>query len=430
MEKIEHKIPQSLVFIIPETTGPEIITVWPVDKTRWGKQREAYTLNTKMRKKAVTYTQVIVPNSGFTLSLLDTVKGSITWNRLEMVVRLKVSHPEIDKYVVSSGSSLVLEIPALQMYECLLSSRYITNGVFHGTWCLSIPEGYYNYKPIQETPSLDKDKKVAEIWASSKKTRKWIPGHMYLLKDFRRVLYFGNVNAEIGMFHTIPGSTFLCYFYKFDRRPYGYYGYSNFEQALVIEESDTNLQEFQSIQETSEISVLDYLKEMLLSKVNGETTLTDMSRLLSIGRSKLPSAVDLGEFFVSSGLDITSQVSDIIVEVTENYMSTVRPAFGELCSNSILDHLISRDPGIFGRHQDLQDYYVMYCLDKLKKHIITNKSRSYNPSVTIINSPSQVLDNISSFSEICFLHGSRKIVNISEQELTEKISEIITEINK
>lgn len=220
MEKeVKHKIPYTLSLLLPppEKIEGRSYRVFPVDKRLFGRKRGWIESWNNERDNLEV---IDIQNTGFTFSLRDFGKDQFTYsvsgiNSSEPGIKLRISHPELSRW---KGAELWIEVTIRSFMEMVTVAREIVSGDLAGTYCISFVESLHCV-PMMEIKDQDEivSKEAGRILLQEKKTKKLIPGHMYLQENLEKVLYLGQVKDQA---YSRYGKSNKCYWDAFSAHSY------------------------------------------------------------------------------------------------------------------------------------------------------------------------------------------------------------------
>lgn len=364
--------------------------------------------NSKYKKEDLE--ELTIENKGFRLFLLSD-QNIPSFRRVGGVeiTYLEIKNDQLD----NTRARYYIPVSVFDLIKILNKSRYIIDGEISGSYSLDI--NGTTATPVLEDPLDDEYKKSVEfgkLLATSKKTTKWIPGHLYVTTSGSKILYLGDINRDdILVLRNRWGSD----------RDYRFRLFANIFQTELIEklnshnknmliiegisinESLPNSFNFNSYKGSSISDFIDnYINKYIVPKSNYYCC--SSSGNFSIIVNKPLSGIDLGEFLVQEITDLGEKLKDIASISLKNDL-----IYG------FLPDLIKGD---------LRDKLIKIRMENFRNKIIA-QYRWRKDSTTA----KQVLSNISSSSNID-LYSLKNCIDISDNELEELVDKELTKVFK
>ena len=194
--------------------GPkQIVVVLPVDALKWRKDKEyaRYRGLFLPKDNKVTWEKVIIPNSGFTLSLFPDYEEPYyhyyakSYSDVHLV---KLEHPELARYPFTIATYM----ESRNLVSLMAKSRNILEGELSGKFCcihVSGTSGIWHTVFDIEDPSdkkMEEGKEMGKIISEGKGTSKWKVGYQYITRNERTFIYLGDVIG--GWLKPVYGSGF------------------------------------------------------------------------------------------------------------------------------------------------------------------------------------------------------------------------------
>jgi hypothetical protein len=190
-----------------------IVVVLPVDVLKWRKDKEYNKYQQLFLPKGnkVTWEKVIIPNSGFTLSLFpDYGEPHFHYYAKSYcdIHLVKLEHPSLSKYPFT----IATYVEGRNLITMMAKSRNILEGVLSGNFCclhVSGTSGIWHTVFDVEDPSdtkMEEGKGLGKIISEGKSTTKWKIGYQYITKNERTFIYLGDLTG--GWLRPVYGSGF------------------------------------------------------------------------------------------------------------------------------------------------------------------------------------------------------------------------------
>lgn len=243
------------------------LVVFPVDskkftKTIFEKIKNYYSnifYSTKFN--SISWEIIEISNSGFELILSKktSLSDSIYYyydNLCTSIVFIR--HPEI-------SDDLSIFIENTKLLDIIADSGYISENKVHGSFCCRYDEPvetFYGNTTLEiENPSnkeQQREKDTGKLLYEFKKTIKWIPGNIYVLKSGVKVLYLGSIDNCLGIkekinkkYNITKGSNIFCevddynMFISDSKRESSYYLFINFDDFVdILRQEGVNLEDY------------------------------------------------------------------------------------------------------------------------------------------------------------------------------------------
>ena len=288
----------------------QIVVVLPVDVLKWRKDKEYNRYRELFLPKGnkIEWERVVVPNSGFTLTLLPDYGEPYFHYYAKSycdIHLVRLEHPDLKKYPFT----IATYVESRNLISVIAKSRNILDGVLSGNFCClhaGGTSGIWHTVFDVEDPSdakMEEGKGLGKIISEGKGTSKWKIGYQYITKNEKTFIYLGNITG--GWLKPVYGSGFG------DSLPTGFGCSVNKVSetlALILDTTDLTKDEKDLLEgdkggwtSTFVISSLSYL---ILNKL-GEYR----NHLRTIKRSTHP-AIEVKEVFKDDGKDMKDIILD------------------------------------------------------------------------------------------------------------------------
>lgn len=257
-------------------------------------------------KEEDIYTKII-RNTEFNLSL--TQEPEKLYLNGDYCVCMNISTPSI-----KMPYKMSMPLRSGNFIDLLNECSYISNKEIHGNYVYMNNQMFYRYSPENEN-LIDNLERVATL-KENKKTTALIPGHVYLMKDKRKILYLGDLkesreergyNWKYERGHSFFSTSFQNVFYP------------TYYSSLYVDLDDIkrlsclgniNLSEFVNLNKGSSINEflpawVEYFETTNYSK----SECLDYTCIVSMG-----GGVDLGEYLVNDSPELCEILGDICLD--------------------------------------------------------------------------------------------------------------------
>lgn len=291
--------------------GPkQIVVVLPIDALKWRKDKEynRYSELFLPKDNKVTWEKVVIPNSGFTLSLFPDYEEPHYhyYAKSYCYVHLvKLEHPELAKYPFTIATYM----ESRNLISLMAKSRNILEGELSGKFCcihVSGASGIYHTAFDIEDPSdkkMEEGKGIGKIISESKGTTKWKVGYQYVTKTEKTFIYLGDIKG--GWLKPAYGSGFG------DSLPTGFSCAVNKTSetlALILDTTNLGQDEKDLLKGAKNgwisVFIISYLSYLIL---NGYGFYRN--KLKTIRRST-HSAIEIEKIFEDDGKDMKTLITD------------------------------------------------------------------------------------------------------------------------
>ena len=179
-----------------------IVVVLPIDTLKWRKDKEYVRYRDLFLPKGnkIVWERVVIPNSGFTLSLFSDYEEpgyhylGKSYSNIHLV---KLEHPELAKYPFTIATYM----ESRNLISLMAKSRNILEGELSGKFCcihVSSTSGIWHTVFDIEDPSdkkMEERKGIGKIISEGKGTTKWKVGYQYVTKTEKTFIYLGDING-------------------------------------------------------------------------------------------------------------------------------------------------------------------------------------------------------------------------------------------
>lgn len=303
-----------------------------------------------------------------------------------------------------------------------VSSGNIINGTLPGKYSISINKGII--KPVLIDNNSKDSLEVGKLLVNNKKTRKWVPGHLYITNTFEKYLYLGKLRSFIVISNFYNRKYYYPYFVSLTTSSYS----SNF--ITVNEDESTNIDLFLynpriSLDEIkSKENVESYISKKLndLYKSNNFYILSNQCRiyldslseniddndelLIVSSDNKFKNAIDLGEYLYDD-YNIDYKTNGYI----DNYLNNEIYNFCKLKEQSF----INNNSGL--SNKDLQDLKKIYLSIAIHSPKYMSSSFEFKPflmkliiSISKDNGSLQDLKNITNYPDTQFTERIKNLL--------------------
>lgn len=180
----------------------QIIVVLPVDALKWRKDKEYNRYRDLFLPKGnkIAWEKVVIPNSGFTLSLFPDYEEPYFHYCAKSyydVHLVKLEHPSLSKYPFQ----IATYVKGRNLISMMAKSRNILEGELSGKFCcihVSGTSGIWHTVFDIEDPSdkkMEEEKGIGKIISEGKGTTKWKVGYQYVTKNERTFIYLGDITG-------------------------------------------------------------------------------------------------------------------------------------------------------------------------------------------------------------------------------------------
>lgn len=358
-------------------------------------------------------------NNNFKL-YLHTVDGNIK-NFYYKMNNSNVQVPiEIRSDQLNNNARYYILVDYINFINLVKTTVIFQDGEIFGNYSLSITKN--NIVPIlQDNTNEDYtySKEVGELLSYGKFTNNWIPGHLYLLKDKKKVLYLGNIKDVMSFYY--PWSK--------DRNHVSYL-FSNIcsnenttdchkiiteETMLLMEDSLYDFCYTSTRVDFSSLKDKD-IKNIIFDRVQEYSINNSILRTFLLVDKKYYSGIDLGQLITLSNNDITSEFkSSIEYYLNNNSSNSNFDKIKYYLYSSILEYVLS--------NQELKKEIIDIKINRFKNTELPSYSRliSNYPGYSPIKSYDMILKDANHFKSINLLLR----IGIPEKELIDIISKEI-----
>ena len=179
-----------------------IVVVLPIDTLKWKKDKEYVRYKDIFLPKdnKIVWEKVVIPNSGFTISLFPDYEGPYYHYYVKSysgVHLVKLEHPELAKYPFSIATYM----ESKNLVSLMAKSRNILEGELSGKFCcihVSGTSGIWHTVFDIEDPSdkkMEEEKGIGKIISEGKGTTKWKVGYQYVTKTEKTFIYLGDIKG-------------------------------------------------------------------------------------------------------------------------------------------------------------------------------------------------------------------------------------------
>lgn len=293
----------------------QIIVVLPVDVLKWRKDREyvryrdLFLPKSKDKEKEIGWEKVVVPNSGFTVSLFPNYEENPRYHYYAKsycdVHLVKLEHPALEKYPFT----IATYVDGRNLINMMAKSRNILEGTLSGNFCCIHTNNtsgiWYTVFDVEdpEDAKMEEEKILGKIISEGKNTTKWKIGYQYITKNERTFIYLGDIKG--GWLKPCYGSGFG------DALPYGFScSVEKVEETLSLILDTTSLKpEDKDLLNSGKggwvsTFINSYLTYLILSGLGRYR-----NYLRTIRRSTHP-AVEVEEIFKDDGKDLKNLILD------------------------------------------------------------------------------------------------------------------------
>jgi hypothetical protein len=179
-----------------------IVVVLPIDTLKWRKDKEYNRYRELFLPKGnkVEWEKVVIPNSGFTISLFPDYEEPYyhyyakSYSDVHLV---KLEHPELAKYPFTIATYM----ESRNLISLMAKSRNILEGELSGKFCcihVSGISGICHTVFDIEDPSdkkMEEGKGIGKIISEGKGTTKWKVGYQYVTKTEKTFIYLGDIKG-------------------------------------------------------------------------------------------------------------------------------------------------------------------------------------------------------------------------------------------
>ena len=179
----------------------QIVIVLPVDALKWRKDKEYVRYRDLFLPKGnkIVWEKVVIPNSGFTLSLFpDYEEPYYHYAKSYCDMHLvKIDHPSLSKYPFT----IATYVEGRNLITMMAKSRNILEGVLSGNFCclhIGGTSGIWHTVFDVEDPSdtkMEEGKGLGKIISEGKSTTKWRVGYQYVTKNEKTFIYLGDITG-------------------------------------------------------------------------------------------------------------------------------------------------------------------------------------------------------------------------------------------
>lgn len=403
--------------------------IYLLDKTKKTKQAETSllkktfnnnnSLHNKSIEKCEDLESIVLKNEGFEL-FLSNFDRIFYYDAGKTFIKVEVTHPELESY--STSFYILVEIHSFytilkkvrNMEECKLDGTFSMNFEDRGLLC-PVVEDNSNSEFINA-------KKVGKLLSTEKLTSKWIPGHLYLLKNREKVLYLGNIKNVISKGYWDWKNTYL--FANVINEFYLNCDSVDSENLLTITilinpedyiGSTSNQIQF-NIDTYKGWNFSNFLREYLSNKIIPNNYYESSFTILP----KSKPAVDLGEYIEVIDSDITTIFKSIINFMISDLIVDNRIE-SEIRNNATLKYFLSAVPELINENQTIKKTFINTKLDKLKDALLMKKS--YQKSSLNSLTAESLIKN---YREMTTL--SKVVYSLSEEELLNLAKNLLKEV--
>lgn len=400
------KIPFKVSCIIPKSRLKDNefgIIIGFVDSKKRSNLSTLYKRLDRYKKEDLE--EVTFENKGFRLFLSSDQNIPICRH----ISGLDITYLEIkNDHLDNTRARYYIPISLYSLIKLLNNSKYIVDGEISGSYSLDI--NGTTATPILENPLDEEYKKSVEfgkLLATSKKTTKWIPGHLYITNSGSKILYLGDIRREdILIIRNRWGSDketkFSLFANIFQTELIDKLNSHN-KNMLIIEGNsiDESLPDSFKINSYKGSSISEFMNDYINKYIVPKSK---YYYGFSVIVNKQLSGIDLGEFLVQDVIDPAEKLKDIASISLKNDL-----IYG------FLPDLIKGE---------LRDKLIKVRMENFKNKIIA-KFRWRRDTVTT----EQILSDISSSSNID-LYSLKNCIDISNNELKELIDKELTKVFK
>ena len=177
-----------------------IVVVLPIDTLKWRKDKEYVRYRDLFLPKGnkVIWEKVVIPNSGFTISLFPDYRESHFHHYAKSycdVHLVKLEHPDLKKYPFT----IATYVGGRNLITLIGKSRNIVEGVLSGNFCCLHESGtsgiWYTVFDVEDPSDakMEEGKELGKIISDGKGTTKWKIGYQYITKNERSFIYLGDL---------------------------------------------------------------------------------------------------------------------------------------------------------------------------------------------------------------------------------------------
>lgn len=325
-----YNVPKQLSIMLlgPGKAKDPVFPILPIDKAKATSIKKQDIINRlkycQYNNSAGTYseedfTEVIIDNKNITINLLlpPIIADSYYFrrrNRNEDYFAVRISSPQLP----NNGYEYITYVPAYDYVKLIDSvAGNVSDGVLCGSFCVNtVPSvsGCIGCSFVLDDPEdtrLSEAKEASDKLVSSTKTKKWIPGHKYLLPSKDIILYLGVFENS----YSRGGSEAMDRIVYDPLDTWGWYGRDNEvlnnHIFIKISSPNTDIPYSPVIRMEKGNNVSDFLRSWLGRKIEtysfeGPEGYGVVSRL----RGETRPAVDLGEWLINDGIDIGEVLED------------------------------------------------------------------------------------------------------------------------
>ena len=365
----------------------QIVVVLPVDALKWRKDKEYNRYQELFLPKGnkVTWEKVIIPNSGFTLSLFPDYGEphfhyyAKSYCEIHLV---KLEHPSLSKYPFT----IATYVEGRNLITMMGKSRNILEGVLSGNFCCLHVGGtsgiWHTVFDVEdpEDAKMEEGKGLGKIISEGKSTTKWKTGYQYITKNERTFIYLGDLVG--GWLKPYYGSGFG------DSLPTGFScSVNKVSETLALILDTTNLdQDEKDLLESNKNGwtstfITSYLSYLILNGLGQYR-----NHLRTMKRSTHP-AVEVGDVFKDDGKNIKDLILDYYTtrypKVTGYELLVRYDKLGEVEKKSMVTEIKSKiasyvdskrkSRGYYGSSTPTLDLSVANDPEKLLTYIKNNK---------------------------------------------------------
>ena len=377
-------------------------------------------LHRKSIEKSEDLELITLKNEGFEL-FLSKFESNFYYDAGKTFIKVEVKHPELESY--SASFHILVEIHSF--YTILKKIRNIEECKLDGTFSMNF-EGRGLLCPVVEDNSNSEfinAKKVGKLLSTEKLTSKWIPGHLYLLKNREKVLYLGNIKNVISKGYWDWKNTYL--FANVINEFYLNCNNMDSENLLTI----TKLINPEAYIGSTPIKfnidtykgwdISNFLREYLCNKIIPNNHYE--SSFTIIPNSK--PAVDLGEYVKVIDSDITTTFKSIVNFMISDLIVDDRIE-SELCKNETLKYFISAVPELINENQTIKKTFINIKLDRLRDTLLNMKKSSYYSRNLMESLTAENL--IKNYREMITI--SKVVYSLSKEELLNLAKDVLKEV--
>ena len=151
---------------------------------------------------------LVIENSGFRVKVSSTSR--FCYNLGRSVVKLEIIHPSLPDHRINNiylGSGTFLKYVSMYGVD--------RDGYINSEFAIACRGGgVHEFTIVPMTGEMETIKMCTKVWETGRNTSKWIPGHAYLLKNRKVVIYLGEWNNRVYYSHGPKGSIFRIEFNK------------------------------------------------------------------------------------------------------------------------------------------------------------------------------------------------------------------------